>query len=220
MAKNKLKHFAELDTFEHVIQHPYQKDNFDHPLKGLWNTDFFNQAQPITLEVGCGKGEYTVGLARMHSERNYLGLDLKGNRIWRGARTALDEGMQNVGFIRSQADRIPNFFAPGELSEIWVTFPDPKPKKGDARKRLTSTENNERYRNLLAPGGMVHLKTDSDFNVEFTLEVIRETGAELIRYSDDIDRDFPDDELVKIRTYYEIMFRKKNVPIKLISYRP
>jgi tRNA (guanine-N7-)-methyltransferase len=220
MAKNKLKHFAELDTFEHVIQHPYQKENFDHPLKGRWNGEFFKSPQPITLEVGCGKGEYTVGLARMHPERNFLGLDLKGNRIWRGARTALDEGMSNVGFIRSQAERIGNFFAPGELSEIWVTFPDPKPKKGDTRKRLTSIESNARYRDLLMPGGMVHLKTDSDFNVEFTLEVIRETEAELLRFSEDIDRDFPDDELVKIRTYYELMFRKKGVPIKLISYRP
>ena len=220
MAKNKLKHFAELDLFTPVIQHPYQKENFDHPLKGRWTTDFFCTAQPITLEVGCGKGEYTVGLARLHPERNFLGLDLKGNRIWRGARTALDEGMSNVGFIRSQAERIGNFFAPGELSEIWVTFPDPKPKKGDARKRLTSAESNVRYKELLTEVGIVHLKTDSDFNVSFTLEVIRETEAELLRFSEDIDRDFPNDELIKIRTHYEMMFRKKGIPIKLISYRP
>ena len=220
MAKNKLKHFAELDLFTHVIQHPYQKENFDHPLNGRWNTDFFCAAQPITLEVGCGKGEYTVGLARLHPERNFLGLDLKGNRIWRGARTALDEGMRNVGFIRSQAERIGNFFAPGELSEIWVTFPDPKPKKGDARKRLTSAESNVIYKELLTEVGIVHLKTDSDFNVSFTLEVIRETEAELLQFSEDIDRDFPNDELVKIRTHYEMMFRKKGIPIKLISYRP
>lgn len=220
MGKNKLKHFAELDLFSHVVQHPYQKEDFDHPLKGRWNTDFFCTAQPITLEVGCGKGEYTVGLARLHPERNFLGLDLKGNRIWRGARTALDEGMRNVGFIRSQAERIANFFAPGELSEIWVTFPDPKPKKGDARKRLTSLESNKRYRELLKSGGIVHLKTDSDFNVAFTLDVIRETNAELLRFSGDIDKDFPNDELVKIRTHYEVMFRKKSIPIKLVSYRP
>jgi tRNA (guanine-N7-)-methyltransferase len=128
--------------------------------------------------------------------------------------------MRNVGFIRSQAERIGNFFAPGELSEIWVTFPDPKPKKGDARKRLTSRESNVRYKELLTEVGIVHLKTDSDFNVSFTLEVIRETEAELLRFSEDIDRDFPNDELVKIRTHYEMMFRKKGIPIKLISYRP
>ena len=135
MGKNKLQHFAELDTFEHVIQFMYSEEDYDHPLKGKWNTDFFKNDQPITLEVGCGKGEYTVGLAKIHPDRNYIGLDLKGNRMWRGAKTALEDGMNNVGFLRTQADRILNFFAPGELAEIWVTFPDPKPKKGNARKR-------------------------------------------------------------------------------------
>lgn len=220
MGKNKLQHFAELDTFPHVIQFMYSAENYDHPLKGKWKSDFFKNDKPITLEMGCGKGEYTVGLARMHRDRNYLGLDLKGNRMWRGAKTALEEGMDNVGFLRTQADRILNFFAPGEIDEIWVTFPDPKPKKGDTRKRLTSKQSNERYRLLLKPGGLVHLKTDSDFNVEFTLETLRENGNEIVRFSDDIDRDFPDDELVKIRTYYETMFRAKGFSIKLISYKP
>jgi tRNA (guanine-N7-)-methyltransferase len=128
--------------------------------------------------------------------------------------------MDNVGFLRTQADRILNFFAPGELAEVWVTFPDPKPKKGDARKRLTSKTSSERYKQLLQPGGLIHLKTDSDFNYEFTLETIKENNYEIVRNSNDIDRDFQDDELVKIRTYYEMMFRAKGVPIKLISYRP
>jgi tRNA (guanine-N7-)-methyltransferase len=220
MGKNKLQHFAELDTFEHVIQFMYSEEDYDHPLKGKWNTDFFKNDQPITLEVGCGKGEYTVGLAKIHPDRNYIGLDLKGNRMWRGAKTALEDGMNNVGFLRTQADRILNFFAPGELAEIWVTFPDPKPKKGNARKRLTSKESSERYKQLLQPGGLVHLKTDSDFNYQFTLETIQENNYEIVRNSDDIDRDFPDDELVKIRTYYEMMFRAKGFPIKLVSYLP
>jgi tRNA (guanine-N7-)-methyltransferase len=198
----------------------YSEEDYDHPLKGKWNTDFFKKDQPITLEVGCGKGEYTVGLAKIHPDRNYIGLDLKGNRMWRGAKTALEDGMDNVGFLRTQADRILNFFAPGELAEVWVTFPDPKPKKGNARKRLTSKTSSERYKQLLQPGGLIHLKTDSDFNYEFTLETIKENNYEIVRNSNDIDRDFPDDELVKIRTYYEMMFRAKGVPIKLISYRP
>lgn len=220
MGKNKLFKFAQLETFSNVIQHPFGADRFDQPLKGRWNQDFFKTARPITLEIGCGKGEYTVGLARKHPERNFIGIDMKGNRIYVGAKAALDEGLDNVGFLRTQAEHLPHFFAPGEVSEIWVTFPDPKPKKGDTRKRLTSKENNARYREMMGRAGVVHLKTDSDFNVEFTLEVIRECGLEILRYSEDIDRDFPGDELVNIRTYYESLFREKGFAIKLISYKP
>lgn len=220
MAKNKLFKFAQLETFSNVIQYPFGAERYDQPLKGRWNTDFFKTARPITLEIGCGKGEYTVGLARMHPERNFIGVDMKGNRIYMGAREALNAGMDNVGFLRTQAEHLLHFFAPGEVSEIWVTFPDPKPKKGDARKRLTSKESNARYREMMGNDGVVHLKTDSDFNVAFTLETIKENQLEMLRFSDDIDRDFPGDELVNIRTYYEGLFRQKGVPIKLISYRP
>ena len=218
MAKRKLRNFAELETFPNVIQHMYKLENSDHPLKGNWARDFFKNNLPITIELGCGKGEYTVALARRHPERNYLGIDIKGNRMWRGAKTAVEEGMTNVGFIRTQVDRVVNFFAPSEISEIWVTFPDPKPKAGDARKRLTSSENNERYRQIIRPGGTVNLKTDSVFNVDFTLETIRENRYKIVRLSHDIDTDFPGDELMLIRTYYEMKFREKGVPIHYISY--
>jgi tRNA (guanine-N7-)-methyltransferase len=220
MAKRKMQHFAELETFSNVIQYPFEKENFDHPLKGKWASEFFGNPHPIIIELGCGKGEYTVGLARKHPEFNYLGLDIKGNRIWRGAKTALEENLKNVGFIRSQVDRINNFFAKGEISGIWVTFPDPKPKKGNARKRLTSAEMTERYRSVLKPGGNIQLKTDSSFTYEFTLETIQENGFQLIRHSDDIDRDFPGDELLQIRTYYEQKFREQGFPIRFVSFMP
>ena len=218
MAKRKLRNFAELETFPNVIQHMYKEDNWDHPLKGNWAKEFFHNDLPITLELGCGKGEYSVALARKHPERNYIGIDIKGNRMWRGAKTAIEEGMTNVAFIRTQVDRVLNFFAPGEISEIWVTFPDPKPKPGDARKRLTSYENSERYREILVQGGTVNLKTDSVFNVEFTLETIKANNYRIVRSSHDIDKDFPGEELMMIRTYYETKFRKEGIPIHYISY--
>ena len=210
MAKHKLQHFAELETFPNVIQHPFQKENFDHIIKGKWASDFFKNNHPITIELGCGKGEYTVELARIHPEKNFLGIDIKGNRIWRGAKTAHEEKMHNVGFIRTQIDRIENFFAPGEISEIWITFPDPKPKKGNARKRLTSKEMNAIYREILQPGGSIHLKTDSEFTHDFTREIIRENGFKIKRESHDIDKDYPGDELLRIRTYYETNSVKKD----------
>jgi tRNA (guanine-N7-)-methyltransferase len=220
MAKHKLRNFAELETFSNVIQHMFLDADYDHTMKGNWAKGFFKNDNPITLELGCGKGEYCVGLARLHPERNYLGIDIKGNRLWRGAKTALEEGMSNVGFIRTQVDRINNLFAPGEIAEIWITFPDPKPKKGDARKRLTSKENTDRYRVLLSENGSVHLKTDSLFNVEFTQKMIDENGYRVLRSSADIDTDFPGDELLKIRTYYEQKFRAQGIPIHYIRYIP
>jgi len=219
MTKRKLRNFAELETFPHVIQHPYGKDNFDHRLKGKWNREFFKASQPITLELGCGKGEYTVGLAKAHGDRNFLGVDMKGNRIWRGARTALDDQMSNVGFLRTQVERVDNFFMPGEVSEIWITFPDPQPQKTRERKRLTCPGFLDKYRKILRPEGIVHLKTDSAFLFEYSLEVIKEQNLEVLRMSRNIDEDFPGDELLKIRTFYEMKFRETGVPINYVSFR-
>ena len=219
MAKRKLQNFAELETFEHVIQHPFEKDDFDHPLKGKWASEFFKNNKPITLELGCGKGEYTVALAQKHPERNFLGVDIKGSRIWRGAKTALEENMQNVGFIRTQIDRISNFFNESEVDEIWVTFPDPQPQKTRTRKRLTSPPFLDRYRQLLKPGGIVHLKTDSAFLFAYTEEVIAEQNLEVLRISHDIDKDFPGDELLEIRTFYEMKFRQTGVPINYVKFK-
>lgn len=220
MAKRKLQQFAELATFTNVIQQPFGKENFDYPLKGNWGRDFFKNNHPIVLELGCGKGEYSVALAKKHPEFNYIGLDIKGNRIWTGAKKALEDNLSNVGFIRSQVDRIGNFFAPGEIYGIWVTFPDPKPKKGNARKRLTSAEMVSIYQKVLRPGGQIQLKTDSTFNYDFTLETIRDNQYQLVRHSEDIDRDYPGEELLQIRTYYEQKFREKGFPIRFVSFIP
>jgi tRNA (guanine-N7-)-methyltransferase len=219
MAKRKLKNFAELETFDNVIQQTFKKENHDHPLKGKWQPDFFKNQQALTLELGCGKGEYSVALARKHPEKNYLGIDLKGNRIWRGAKTAIEEGMRNMGFIRTQIDRVFNFFAPNEVDEIWITFPDPQPQKTRASKRLTSPEFLDSYRKVLKKDGLVHLKTDSAFLFAYSLEVINNQNLEVIRVSHDIDKDFPGEELLEIRTYYETKFRETGVPINYVCFK-
>lgn len=219
MAKRKLQSFAELETFDHVIQQVFREEDFDHPLKGNWSKTFFKNDQPITLELGCGKGEYTVALGKKHPDRNYIGIDLKGSRIWRGAKTALEDGMDNVGFIRTQIDRITNFFAPGEIDEIWITFPDPQMQKTRTRKRLTSPEFLDRYRQVLRPNGLVNLKTDSAFLFQFTEEVVAEQALEVLRVSHDIDKDYPGDELLEIRTYYEMKFRETGVSINYICFK-
>ena len=218
MTKRKLRNFAELETFANVIQHPYYKEQFDHPLKGKWQEIFFQNNLPLTLELGCGKGEYSVGLALRHPERNYLGLDIKGNRIWRGAKTGIEDNIPNIGFLRTEIEHLNNFFLPGEVDEIWITFPDPQPNKSKAHKRLTSAEFLDRYRKILKPDGIVHLKTDSAFLFESTMEVIESQNLPVLRISRDIDTDFPGDELLKIRTYYEMKFRQTGVPINYVAY--
>ncbi len=160
-----------------------------------------------------------MALARKHPERNYLGVDINGSRIWRGAKTALEENMGNVGFIRTQIDRITNFFTEGEIDEIWITFPDPQPQKTRTRKRLTAPPFLDRYRQILKPEGIIHLKTDSAFLFAYTEEVIAEQSLEVLRISHDIDADFPGDELLEIRTFYELKFRQTGVPINYVKFR-
>lgn len=219
MAKRKLKNFQELETFDNVFQQTFKKENFDHELKNKWNSTYFKNDHPIILELGCGKGEYSIALARKHPEKNYIGIDLKGNRIWRGAKTAIEDEMKNVAFIRTQVDRVFNFFEAGEVSEIWITFPDPQPQKTRASKRLTSPEFLDSYRKVLKKDGIVHLKTDSAFLFAYSLEVIQELNLEVIRVSHDIDQDYPGEEILEIRTYYETKFRETGVPINYVCFK-
>ena len=185
MSKNKLFKFAENETFSCLIQPTTdQMLSGDHPLKGKWGSDVFHNDNPIVLELGCGKGEYTIALAQRNPDVNYIGVDIKGARLWKGAKFATQNQMPNVAFLRTRIDFIKSIFAPGEVSEIWITFADPQPKS--ANRRLTSPVFLDRYRAFLKPGGIVNLKTDSQLLHEYTIDVAREQGLEIIEANADI----------------------------------
>lgn len=217
MGKNKLKKFAALETYPHVLQYSYarlQDEGF--PLRGRWKTYFFHNDHPIVLELGCGKGEYTVGLARKNPDRNYIGVDVKGARIYTGATMALEEKMTNVAFLRASISDILSFFAPGEVSEIWITFPDPQMKK--VRKRLTSTRFLDLYSHILKPDGKLHLKTDSPFLYTYTRAMADHNGIVPEADTADLygDPDHPADEILSIRTYYEQQWLSRGLTIKYL----
>ncbi|MDA3818814.1 MAG: tRNA (guanosine(46)-N7)-methyltransferase TrmB [Prolixibacteraceae bacterium] len=219
MGKNKLKKFADMEQFSNVLQVPFHKiKEADHVLKGRWNDDFFIEHKPIVLELGCGKGEYTTGLASISTPRNYLGVDIKGARMWKGAKYAIDNDLYNVGFLRTHIEMIGQFFAPGEVSEIWLTFPDPQMKK--TRKRLTSTRFIELYRRFLKPGGIVHLKTDSNFQFQYTYEVIKANGFTIVDKMEDIYEEENLKPELNIKTYYEKQWLARGIKIKYISFIP
>ena len=195
-------------------------------LKGKWHQEFFKNDNPIVLELACGGGEYTVGLAELYPEKNFVGVDIKGNRIWKGATKALDKGLKNVGFLRTRIDFIANCFAKGEVDEIWITFPDPQPQKNRRRKRLTNAMFLNRYKSFLKPEGKMRLKTDSTFFYEFTKEVIEEQQLEVLFDCDNIYEDYlpqhPDSALAKeleIKTFYERMWLDEGKKIKYIEYK-
>ncbi len=195
MAQKKLVRFAEIETFANVLQYP--KD-----MAGNW-AGYFKNTNPITLELACGKGEYALGLGRLYPGRNFIGVDVKGNRIWRGAKTALLEGLNNVAFLRTQIDRVSSYFAPGEVKEIWITFPDPQLRLSKIKKRLTHPKFLRLYKEFLQPGGIVHLKTDSPDLYKFTKEVIQLYGLELLADNDNVYSKPVADAELNIKTYYE-----------------
>ena len=221
--KNKLQKFEENRSFDNLFQYSYERimeEGF--PLQGKWHSDFFRNDNPIVLELGCGKGEYTVGLARAHRDINYIGVDIKGARMWRGLTQAREEGLTNVAFIRTRIDQIEHFFAPDEVSEIWVTFPDPHPGEGErnARHRLTSPEFLERYRKIVRTDGILNLKTDSPIMYEFTLhEVIEKQGLPLLYATDDLYANDDDLEVKTIRTFYEQMWLDQGLTIKYLRFK-
>ncbi|PKP10894.1 MAG: tRNA (guanosine(46)-N7)-methyltransferase TrmB [Bacteroidetes bacterium HGW-Bacteroidetes-4] len=204
MGKGKLKKFQDNARFEHVIE-PEVKGHVanDHPLKGNWNTVFFKNKQPLVLELGCGKGEYSVGLARMFPEKNFIGVDIKGARIWKGAKTSFEEGLKNVAFLRTRIEVINSFFAPNEVDEIWVTFPDPQMKKRRAKKRLTSSGFLTRYQKFIKNNALVHLKTDSTFLYEYTNEVVRVNQLKVIKNTPNLYSESWTDQILSIQTHYE-----------------
>lgn len=221
--KNKLQKFEENKSFDNLFQYSYERIMAEgFPLKGRWREEFFHNNNPIVLELGCGKGEYTVGLARAHRDINYIGIDIKGARMWRGLTQAREEGLTNVAFIRARIDQIENFFGPDEVDEIWVTFPDPHPGEGErnARHRLTSPEFLQRYRKIVKPDGILNLKTDSPIMYEFTLhDVIEKQGLPLLYATDDLYANDDVLEVKSIRTFYEQMWLDQGLTIKYLRFK-
>lgn len=215
--KNKLAKFSEMDTIDFVFQYPFAELERagGFPLRGRWHSEFFGNSNPITLELGCGKGEYTVGLAQRMPGRNYIGVDIKGARMWRGATQARDAAMSNVAFLRTDIELIDRFFAPGEVDEIWITFPDPQMKK--TRKRLTSTRFLELYRRILRPGGAVRLKTDSPFLYTYTRLMAAHCGLAVTALTDDLYGSPLLTDILAIKTHYERQWLDRGLSIKYIS---
>ncbi len=214
MGKDKLRKFAENLTFDCFVQ-PEFEDIYQkhHPLRGRWAEDFFKNDKPIILELGCGKGEYTVALAERDSESNYIGIDIKGARMWRGAKSATQKEMKNVGFLRTRIEFINSFFAPGEISQIWITFPDPQLKRRRAKKRLTSPLFLERYAQMLTSDGVINLKSDSKHLYHYTQQVIAQFGLRCVASNDDIYGSGYADETLSVKTAYEALFLSRGLPI-------
>ena len=218
MGKGKLAKFADMREYPHVFEYPYSVvDNVPFPMKGHWGETFFKNDRPIVLELGCGRGEYTVGLGRLFPEKNFIGVDIKGARMWTGATESFQAGMTNVAFLRTQIEIIDRFFAEGEISEIWLTFSDPQMKK--ATKRLTSTYFMERYRRFLTDRGLVHLKTDSNFMFTYTKYMIEHNHLPVEVMTEDLYHSGMADEILSIHTYYEQQWLDRGLDIKYIRFR-
>ena len=224
--RNKLQKFAEILTFSNVYEnfdnYPPRltgKGGVDVDLKGQWREKHFKNDNPITLELACGRGEYTVALAERYPDRNFIGVDIKGARIWKGARIALEKGLSNAAFLRTRIELIAAFFEPGEIDEIWITFPDPFLRKGKSNRRLTAPKFLDHYRKILKQDGLMHLKTDEGVLSEFTLEVLEADEKAKILYQDtDIyAQPLPMEEL-EVKTYYENMHLEKGKTIKYIRF--
>lgn len=214
MGKDKLRRFAENLTFECMIQPDFEEIfHRDHPLKGHWREKFFGNDHPIVLELGCGKGEYTIALAQRDPGRNYIGVDIKGARMWRGAKTATERQMRNVAFVRTRIEFIGSFFGEDEIDEIWITFPDPQLKTRRAKKRLTSPLFLESYARMLKPEGAINLKTDSQHLYEYTDAVVRRFGLPCEISNRDIYGSGFADEVLSVKTAYEQMFLERGLPI-------
>lgn len=222
MGKGKLEKFAEMETFKNVFQYPFSVlENVPFDMKGHWCDEYFKNNHPIVLELGCGKGEYTVGLARLFPDVNFIGVDIKGARMWTGAKQALAEGLDNVAFLRTNIEMIDRFFALDEVWEIWLTFSDPQMK--NARKRLSSTYFMNRYRRFLVDGGVVHLKTDSNFLFTYTSLMVKKNQLPLLQKTVDLYHTADVDEgtrrILSIQTYYESMWMERGLNIKYIKFR-
>ena len=217
-SKDKLRKFRENETFKCLYQ-PQTEEVLgkDYSLKGKWHSEVFGNNNPITLELGCGKGEYTIALAKMFPNRNFIGIDIKGARLWKGAKEATELNMPNVAFIRTRIEFIESLFAENEIEQIWITFADPQLKR--ERRRLTGPMFLHRYRNFLTPDGIINLKTDSRFLHEYTLACAQQNNLEILEANTDIYGSGRADEILSIRTFYEAHYIKKGLPITYMAFR-
>ncbi len=221
MSKGKLAKFADMETYENVFQYPYSVvEHVPFEMQGHWHEEYFHNDNPIVLELGCGKGEYTVGLAKRYPDMNFIGVDIKGARMWTGATQAVKEGLRNVAFLRTNIEIIDRFFAPDEVTEIWLTFSDPQMK--NPRKRLTSTYFMNRYRRFLIDGGLIHLKTDSNFLFTYTTYMVEKNLLPLVLRTNDLYSENSENsefsEAASIQTYYEQMWIDRGLNIKYMKF--
>lgn len=220
-SKNKLKRFKENETFSNVIQ-PSRDTLVNHQfdLQGKWNEKIFQNTNPLVLELGCGKGEYSLGLAKRYPNKNFIGIDIKGARFWRGAKTANEKQINNVAFLRTQIELIEYAFAENEVDEIWITFPDPQIKYKRTKHRMTNAEFLQRYKIILKPDGIVHLKTDSEFMHGYTLGLLHGAGHEVLYANHNVyKQEGSPDEVTSIQTHYEGLYLEKNKPITYIRFK-
>ncbi len=218
MGKNKLAKFADMEEFPHVFQvssHSLREGN-SFEMKGKWNEVFFKNTHPVVLELGCGKGEYTVGLGRLYPEKNFIGVDIKGARLWTGAKDSFQKEMKNVAFLRTDIEMIHHFFAENEVSEIWLTFPDPQMKK--VTKRLTATNFMKSYQQFLKPNGKIHLKTDSNFMFTYTYAMVNINQLPVVFSTENLYESDLQDPILNIKTYYEQQWLGRGLSIKYIQF--
>jgi tRNA (guanine-N7-)-methyltransferase len=221
--KDKLKKFADVATFPNVVQNfSYKQPELKNHegitvnLKGKWASAFFKNKNPLVLELACGKGDYTLGMARMYGKKNFLGIDIKGNRIWRGAKTALEENIHNAGFLRTRIELLDKFFAPSEVSEIWITFTDPFPKSPN--RRLSSPLFLDLYRKICLPEALIHFKTDDTELFNYTVEIVQSQNLTILELSHDIDKEGKRRDELEILTFYEKQHLTKGRTIKYLKF--
>ena len=216
--KRKLEHFAENKTFPHFFEPSYNELQEGYNLKGNWRKGFFQNENPVIIELGCGKGEYTVGLAQRYPDKNFIGIDRKGARMWRGAKTSLDENLKNVAFLRTRIELINLIFGQHEVNEIWITFPDPQPKDKNEKRRLTSSRFLKLYKQILVPPGLIHLKTDSDLLYKYTRNLIREQDMKEVFQTNDLYNSSWNGDAIAFQTYYEQKFYLNGIRIKYLKF--
>lgn len=221
MPKKKLRRFAENATFSHFFQPDWDELSNGFSLRDNWNDKYFGNTNPLVIEVGCGKGEYCTALSEKYPNKNFIGIDKKGARMWRGAKTTYEDGRPNVAFVRTQAENLPLIFGAGEVDEIWITFPEPQPNRPRTSKRFTSQRFLDRYACFLKPGGVIHLKTDNTMFYEYTLDVIAEGKHRLLYANSNLYKDTSDPEIqdvIAVKTHYEMIWLNQGLTIKYLRF--